>query len=112
LYVSRLGKSGSAGKKRLLPPSKTMFAWSIAQRAEDKNYFHTRALQWVKLGPDSVAIAAAAEAAALAAAETRQPHIPAQETPRRPAIYTPVPTRTMVAPPSHLVFKTRVVTRK
>ncbi len=64
----RSSKSKS-GKKRLLPPSKTQFAWAMEQRGDAKTYFHTRAVDWEALGPNRAKIEAAeAEAAALAAA--------------------------------------------
>ncbi len=114
--MMRSSKSKS-GKKRLLPPSKTQFAWAMDRRAEAKTYFHTRSVEWDSLGPNRAAIEAAqAEAAVLvtaqAAGTTVNPIDPQpQNTPVRPSMLTPTPTRRMVRPPSHLVFRTKIVTR-
>ena len=114
--MMRSSKSKS-GKKRLLPPSKTQFAWAMENRSEAKTYFHTRAVDWKPLGPTRAAIETAeAEAAVLATAQaagtTVNPVNPQpQNTPVRPSMLTPTPTRRMVRPPSHLVFRTKIVTR-
>jgi hypothetical protein len=119
--MPRIGKSKTPAKKRLLPPSKTQFAWAMAQRAEDKPYFHTRLETWDALGTGRAKLEAAAAAAAIAAAAAAAnpdavpaaPKIPpATDVPGRPTILAPTPTRRMVAPPSHLVFRTKVVTRR
>ena len=117
--MPRIGKSKTPAKKRLLPPSKTQFAWAMAQRAEDKPYFHTRLETWDTLGTTRAKIEATEAEAALAAAVAAAGGDPARatstkgaEAPRRSAILSPTPTRRMVAPPSHLVFRTKVVTRK
>jgi hypothetical protein len=115
--MSRIGKSKFPPKKRLLPPSKTQFAWAAEQRAEAKTYFHTRLVQWDTLGPTRAKIEAAAEAAALAAlaanADGIQVEVSNAPPPEvtRSTMLTPTPTRRQVRPPSHLVFRTKIVTR-
>jgi hypothetical protein len=112
----RSSKSKS-GKKRLLPPSRTQFAWAMENRGDAKTYFHSRAVDWEALGPNRAKIEAAeAEAAAIVAAEaaaaqggTANPQAPNAQV--RPSMLAPTPTRRMVRPPSHLVFRTKVVTR-
>jgi hypothetical protein len=114
----RSNKSKS-GKKRLLPPSRTQFAWAMEQRSESRTYFHSRAVDWDALGPNRAKIEAAeAEAAAIAAAEaalaqgnTANTNPQTPNAPVRPSMLTPTPTRRMVRPPSHLVFRTKIVTR-
>ena len=115
--MSRIGKSKLPAKKRLLPPSKTQFAWAMEQRSEAKTYFHSRSVEWDALGPNRAKIEAAAEAAALAV----PPPMPRRRQGRRQfrgpnaavrsSMFTPTPTRRMVRPPSHLVFRTKIVTR-
>lgn len=115
--MSRIGKSKGPQKKRLLPPSKTQFAWAMQRRDEEKTYFHTRAVNWDTLGPNRAKIEAAAEAAALAAAAAANTHVTNNGTPNAPSepprstMLTPTPTRRQVRPPSHLVFRTKIVTR-
>ena len=118
--MSRIGKSKGPQKKRLLPPSKTQFAWAMQRREEERTYFHTRSVNWDPLGPNRAKIeAAAAEAAALAAAaaNTAGVTINSNGAPAAPAeaprstMLTPTPTRRQVRPPSHLVFRTKIVTR-
>jgi hypothetical protein len=113
----RSSKSKSGKKKGLLPPSRTQFAWAMEQRTESKTYFHSRAVDWEALGPNRAKIEAAeAEAAAIAAADaalaqgnTANPQTPNAQV--RPSMLAPTPTRRMVRPPSHLVFRTKIVTR-
>jgi hypothetical protein len=116
----RSSKSKS-GKKRLLPPSKTQFAWAMERRADAKTYFHSLSGEWDSLGPDHAKREAlAAEAAALAAAQAAagqvgsanpaKPHSPAGQA-ARSTMLKPTPTQRMVRAPSHMVFRTKIVTR-
>jgi hypothetical protein len=111
----RSSKSKS-GKKRLLPPSKTQFAWAMEQRGNAKTYFHTRAVDWDALGPNRAKIEAAemeaaAQAAAAQGAAAQNGANPQAPNAPLPSMLTPTPTRRMVRPPSHLVFRTKIVTR-
>lgn len=112
--MARIGKSKYPAKKRLLPSSKTHFAWAMEQREKNETYFHGRLVRWEALGTNRARLEAAAEAAALAAAaasqDTGSPHAPPPEV-SRPPMHSPTPTRRQVRPPSHLVFRTRIVTR-
>jgi hypothetical protein len=88
----------------------------MEQRSEDKTYFRTRSVAWDALGPNRAKLEAAAEAAALAAAANPAaaggaPTVPQPEVVVRSSMFTPTPTRRMVRPPSHLVFRTKIVTR-
>ena len=89
----------------------------MEQRGDAKTYFHTRAVDWEALGPNHAKLEAAeAEAAALAAAEAAvaqggSANPPAPNADVRPSMLTPTPTRRMVRPPSHLVLRTKIVTR-
>jgi hypothetical protein len=92
-------------KKRLLPPSKTQFAWAIEQRSSDKTYFHTKLVQWAPVSvakpPVEVSADAVAPAGSPSVAGT------AAVTPNAP----PKPGSRPVHAPPHLVFRTKVVTR-
>jgi len=113
----RSSKSKS-GKKRLLPPSKTQFAWAMERRAEAKTYFHTLAVNWDPLGSGRAKLEAAElEATTLAAAKAvvsgqgNPANSPATNPQVLPSMLKPTPTQRMVRPPSHLVFRTKVVAR-
>jgi hypothetical protein len=115
--MARIGKP-TPGKKRLLPPSKTQFAWAMERRENAKTYFKTLAVEWDPLGPNRAKIEAAAAAEALVAAAAAQAVVadgasvpPKPEAEVRSTMLTPTPTRRMVRPPSHLVFRTKIVTR-
>src|SRR5690606_24513334 len=104
----RRSDKSSNGRKSLLPPSKTHFAWAMEQRAQTKTYFHTRAENWVPLNTKQ--LRAEAEAAAAAALAAQKPAT-SGNSPVRASMLAPTPTRQMVRPPSHLVFRTGAVTR-
>ncbi|HVG51212.1 MAG TPA: hypothetical protein VM867_06230 [Xanthobacteraceae bacterium] len=90
-----------------MPPSKTQFAWATEQRANAKTYFHTKLDEWDTLGTTRAKIEAAEAAAALADAANPDATVDAKIR----SMLTPTPTRRMVRPPAHLVFRTKIVTR-
>ena len=109
--MSRIGKSKFPPKKRLLPPSKTQLAWAMEQRGHAKTYFHTKRDEWDTLGTTRAKIEAMEAAAALAAEANEAAAANANVDAKFRSMLTPTPTRRMVRPPAHLVFRTKIVTR-
>jgi hypothetical protein len=108
--VWRSGGSKAPPKKRLLPASKSHFVWAAEERPQSRTYFRERAVKWDSLGTSQAQIEAAAMEAAAIAAATAAAAPPANGA-VKPSMLTPIPTRKMVRAPSHLVFRTKVVTR-
>jgi hypothetical protein len=111
--MSRIADSKFPAKKRLLPPSKTQFAWAIEQRATEKTYFHSRLAQWEALSsvPPAIDATTIVEPAAnpTAPAVTGNPAGAVTPDGQRPLIQAS--TKRQVRPPIHLVFRTKVVAR-
>jgi hypothetical protein len=97
-----------------LPPSRAQFAWAIAQRTSDKNYFHTKLVEWEPVSgakpPVEADTAAAPAAGSPNAANTPATVTPATGTP--PVSAPPNAAGGQGRIPSNLVFRTKVVTRK
>jgi hypothetical protein len=113
--MSRIADSKFPAKKRLLPPSKTQFAWAIEQRATEKTYFHARQAQWEALStvppPIDATTVVTPVAEVTTPAGTGNRGGAATPDAQRPTVQTPASNRRQVRPPVHLVFRTKVVAR-
>ena len=84
----------------------------MAQRENAKTFFHAKLDEWDTLGKTRAQIEAAEAAVAAAALEAAAANAVVNPTGAKVrSMLTPTPTRRMVRPPAHLVFRTKIVTR-